>query len=201
MQRCSGRMRRRVRRSFDFFVREVVREMTLKTGQKCTAIRRVLVPAEHAAAATDAIAAALGKVVVGNPANPTVTMGPVVNMAQRKSVEEGIRSLAEHAQIAYRPETFAPVDASAEQGAFVPPTLLKLRSSGDGDIVHMNWKSSARSRRSFPIATSRMLSRWRSAEEDRWLHRCSAAIRRFSPRRPQPGHHTWPIAAGRSLHR
>ena len=122
--------------SFDFFVREVVREMTLKTGQKCTAIRRVLVPAQHAAAATDAIRAALSMVVVGNPANPTVTMGPVVNMAQRKSVEEGIRRLSERAQIAYRPESFAPVDASAEQGAFVPPTLLKLNNSVDGEIVN-----------------------------------------------------------------
>src|SRR5271157_5291378 len=81
--------------SFDFFVREVVREMTTKTGQKCTAIRRVLVPAEHDATATDAIAAALSKVVVGNPANPAVTMGPLVNMAQRQSVEEGIRKLSE----------------------------------------------------------------------------------------------------------
>ncbi len=122
--------------SFDFFVREVVREMTSKTGQKCTAIRRVLVHAEHAAAATDAITAALSKVVVGNPANPTVTMGPVVNMAQRKSVEEGIRRLSEQAQIAYGPESLAPVDASAESGAFVPPTLLKLRNSVDGEIVN-----------------------------------------------------------------
>src|ERR1019366_9148058 len=51
--------------SVDFFVREVVREMTSKTGQKCTAIRRILVPAEHAAAATGAIAAVMSKVVVG----------------------------------------------------------------------------------------------------------------------------------------
>jgi len=122
--------------AFDFFVREVVREMTLKTGQKCTAIRRVLVPAEHAAAATDAIAAALSKVVVGNPANPAVTMGPVVNMAQRKSVEEGIRRLAEHAQMAYWHDSLAPLDASGEHGAFVPPTLLKLRNGAEGDIVH-----------------------------------------------------------------
>src|SRR5271167_4094964 len=121
--------------SFDFFVREVVREMTSKTGQKCTAIRRVLVPAEHAAGATDAIAAALSKVVVGNPANPAVTMGPLVNMAQRRSVEEGIRKLREQAQMAYQTESLAPVDASAEQGAFVPPTLLKLNRSA-GDIVH-----------------------------------------------------------------
>jgi len=122
--------------AFNFFVREVVREMTSKTGQKCTAIRRVLVPAEQAAAAVDAIAAGLSKVVVGNPANPTVTMGPVVNMTQRRSVEEGIRSLSEQTQVGYSPGSFAPVDASAEQGAFVPPTLLKLSDSRDGQIVH-----------------------------------------------------------------
>src|SRR5208282_1740338 len=122
--------------SFDFFVREVVREMTAKTGQKCTAIRRVLVPAEHAAAATDAIAAALGKVVVGNPANHAVTMGPLVNSAQHKSVEAGLRRLSEQAQIAFEPKPFTLLDANVEQGAFVPPTLLKLRSSSEGEIVN-----------------------------------------------------------------
>ncbi|MDR3748552.1 MAG: 3,4-dehydroadipyl-CoA semialdehyde dehydrogenase [Acidobacteriota bacterium] len=122
--------------AFDFFVREVVREMTLKTGQKCTAIRRVLVPSEHAAAATEAIATALSKVVVGNPANPAVTMGPVVNMAQRKSVEDGVRRLMEQTEIAYHPPSFAPVDASAEAGAFVPPTLLKARSGSESELVH-----------------------------------------------------------------
>ncbi len=122
--------------SFDFFVREVVREMTSKSGQKCTAIRRVLVPAEHAAAATDAIAAALSKIVVGDPANASVNMGPVVNMAQRKSVEEGVHKLTAQATIAYSPEPLALVDADAAKGAFVPPTLLKLNSGVDGEIVH-----------------------------------------------------------------
>jgi 3,4-dehydroadipyl-CoA semialdehyde dehydrogenase len=122
--------------SFDFFVREVVREMTSKTGQKCTAIRRVLVPAEHAAAAIEAIREALSKVVVGNPANPTVTMGPLVNLAQRKSVEEGIRMLSAEATVAYRPEPFALVDADAAKGAFVPPTLLKVNSSVEGAMVN-----------------------------------------------------------------
>lgn len=122
--------------AFDFFIREVVREMTTKTGQKCTAIRRVLVPAQHAEATTDAISAALSKVVVGNPANPAVTMGPVVNMAQRKSVEEGIRELGQQARIAYQPQSFAPVDASLEQGAFVAPTLMKVSSSAEGEIVN-----------------------------------------------------------------
>ena len=71
-----------------YFVREVMREMTLKAGQKCTAIRRVLVPAEQAAAVTEALVALLKTVAVGDPANPLVSMGPVVNMTQRKTVEE-----------------------------------------------------------------------------------------------------------------
>jgi 3,4-dehydroadipyl-CoA semialdehyde dehydrogenase len=122
--------------SFDFFVRELVREMTSKTGQKCTAIRRVLVSSEHAAAATDAIAAALANIVVGDPANASVNMGPVVNMAQRKSVEEGVRKLSTQTKIAYSPEPFALVDADATKGAFVPPTLLSLNNGMDGAMVH-----------------------------------------------------------------
>ncbi len=121
---------------FDFFVREVVREMTAKTGQKCTAIRRVLVPAAVADAVTEAIAAALAKVVVGNPADASVTMGPVVNMAQRKSVEEGIRKLSQQAQIAYQPSSFAPVGGSLAQGAFVPTTLLRVSNGKEAAIIH-----------------------------------------------------------------
>ncbi len=121
--------------SFAFFVREVMREMTTKAGQKCTAIRRVLVPAEQAGATIDAIAAALRTIVVGDPANAAVNMGPLVNVAQRKSVEQGIRSLAEQAEMAYFPEHFAPLDAGLDQGAFVAPTLLKARGT-DSDIIN-----------------------------------------------------------------
>jgi len=122
---------------FGFFAREVVREMTSKTGQKCTAIRRVLVPSEQAEAAVNAISAALSAIVVGDPANAIVNMGPVVNMAQRKSVEEGIRKLSTQADVvAYKPETFAPLDADLARGAFVPPTLLIVRGSADSDVVH-----------------------------------------------------------------
>ena len=65
-------------------------------------------------------------VVVGRPRECAVSMGPVVNMAQRKSVEEGIRKLRTQADVAYAPENFAPVDADLARGAFVPPTLLKV---------------------------------------------------------------------------
>jgi 3,4-dehydroadipyl-CoA semialdehyde dehydrogenase len=122
--------------AFGFFAREVVREMTLKAGQKCTAIRRVLVPAEHAAAATEAIAAALRTIVVGDPANPLVNMGPVVNMPQRRTVEDGIRKLETQADVAYSPVNFAPLDASLEKGAFVPPTLLSVRQGADAEVIH-----------------------------------------------------------------
>ena len=121
---------------FGLFAREVVREMTSKAGQKCTAIRRILVPQEKEQAAIDAITAQLKMQVVGDPANAMVSMGPVVNMAQRKSVEEGIARLRTQAELAYAPEKFAPLDADLGPGAFVPPTLLKVRERSDADLVH-----------------------------------------------------------------
>jgi 3,4-dehydroadipyl-CoA semialdehyde dehydrogenase len=122
--------------AFGFFVREVVKEMTSKAGQKCTAIRRIIVPAEREAAVSQAIADELDKVVVGNPANPTVTMGPLANMAQRKSVEDGIRALSAVAQLAYQPKPLSLVDADPEKGAFVGPTLFRTPNGGRADLVH-----------------------------------------------------------------
>lgn len=122
--------------SFDFFVREVVREMTSKAGQKCTAIRRVLVPSEVADAVTEAIVGVLSTIVVGDPAHSTVTMGPVVNMAQRKSIEEGIEALMQKAEVSYWPAESTLAGATAERGAFVPPTLFRSAASSWGDPVH-----------------------------------------------------------------
>jgi len=121
---------------FGFFAREVMREMTAKTGQKCTAIRRILVPTERAPAAVDTIAGLLKTIVVGDPANAMTNMGPVVNMAQRKSVEEGIGKLRTQADVAYTAEDFVPLDADVARGAFVSPTLLKARDSGNADVIH-----------------------------------------------------------------
>jgi 3,4-dehydroadipyl-CoA semialdehyde dehydrogenase len=120
---------------FNFFVREVTREMTSKAGQKCTAIRRILVRADHANHVVDAISASLAKITVGNPSNESVSMGPVVNSAQQKDIEEGIRALSAEAPISYRPANFRPVDGDATAGAFVAPTLMRA-GGGDGDLVH-----------------------------------------------------------------
>src|ERR1044072_3349920 len=77
----------------DLFVREVVREMTVKAGQKCTAIRRALVPAAIAGDVVEALRAALGKVVVGDPRLEKVRMGPVASLAQRREVRDQLAKL------------------------------------------------------------------------------------------------------------
>ena len=122
--------------AFGFFVREVVREMTSKTGQKCTAIRRVLVSDYQEQAAIDAVSAALRTIVVGDPANAAVNMGPVVNMVQRKSIGEGVAQLSAQADVAYQPDNFVPLDGDTERGAFVAPMLLRAREKGRDDVIH-----------------------------------------------------------------
>ena len=117
---------------FQSFVREVVREMTIKAGQKCTAIRRILVPADRAGEVTEAIAAKLSKVVVGDPADERVTMGPLVNQAQRTAVEEGIRALSRETATAFK----ATLPGSLSAGAFVPPTLLRLIDRSECRVVN-----------------------------------------------------------------
>ena len=81
-------MPRRARDAFNLLVREVVREMTVKSGQKCTAIRRILVPAAVYDAAAEAIGAKLAGITVGNPRNESVRMGSLVSRAQ---LERGAR--------------------------------------------------------------------------------------------------------------
>lgn len=122
---------------FDALVTEVVRELTLKAGQKCTAIRRILVPAARAAAVADAIATQLAQIKVGNPANAEVTMGPVVSRAQQATARERIAALrAEADPVCGDEATFKPIDADPAVSAFVPPTLLVCRDCASARAVH-----------------------------------------------------------------
>ncbi len=84
---------------FDAFVREVVREMTAKAGQKCTAIRKAIVPAAHAEAAAQAIKAGLAKIVVGDPRLEQVRMGPLASLGQRREVLGRIAELKREAEL------------------------------------------------------------------------------------------------------
>jgi 3,4-dehydroadipyl-CoA semialdehyde dehydrogenase len=122
---------------FDLLVKEVVREMTLKAGQKCTAIRRVIVPRQHMQAAGEAIAARLASLKVGNPRNPEVKVGPVVNKSQQAACLDGLRQLKQECSVLFGgDEAFQPLDADPQKSAFVQPTLLASKNGLDAKFVH-----------------------------------------------------------------
>jgi len=122
---------------FDAFVREVAREMTVKAGQKCTAIRKAIVPAAQAVAVVEAIKAALAKVVVGDPRLEQVRMGPLANLAQRREVLGRIAELRREAELVTgEPDRVEPAGADRDKGAFVAPTLLYCRDPRSARAVH-----------------------------------------------------------------
>ncbi|EWC59860.1 Aldehyde dehydrogenase, PaaZ [Actinokineospora spheciospongiae] len=111
---------------FDLFVKAVVTEMTVKAGQKCTAIRRVLVPEGVSAAVLDALTARLAKVTVGNPANEDVRMGALASLGQRREVRKAVEALRASSEVVFGdPDRVAVLDADAERGAFLSPILLR----------------------------------------------------------------------------
>src|SRR3989441_204099 len=85
--------------TWDLFVQDVVRDMTQKTGQKCTAIRRVFVGGDQLASAQEALVERLGQVRVGDPARPEVTMGPVSTADQLRAVRAGLAIAPYHGRI------------------------------------------------------------------------------------------------------
>ncbi|MGQ0833755.1 MAG: phenylacetic acid degradation bifunctional protein PaaZ [Gammaproteobacteria bacterium] len=122
---------------FDLFVREVVREMTAKAGQKCTAIRKALVPASTSAEVVAALQAQLTKVIIGDPRLESVRMGPVASLAQRREVLEQVEKLRREAEIVSGdPSEFTLEGANAERGAFIPPLLLFCRDAKSASAVH-----------------------------------------------------------------
>jgi oxepin-CoA hydrolase / 3-oxo-5,6-dehydrosuberyl-CoA semialdehyde dehydrogenase len=121
----------------ELFVREVVREMTVKAGQKCTAIRKALVPAARAADVLDALRAALSTVVVGDPRLEKVRMGPVASLSQRREVLGQLARLAREAELVCGGEGKArPLGADADRGAFIAPTLLYCRDALNARAIH-----------------------------------------------------------------
>jgi 3,4-dehydroadipyl-CoA semialdehyde dehydrogenase len=122
---------------FDLLVKEVVREMTLKAGQKCTTIRRILVPRQQLKAFGDAVAARLSSMKVGNPRNPEAKVGPVVNKAQQSSCMEGLAKLKEECDVLFGDDKdFQPLDANPQKSAFVQPALLSCKNGRDAKYVH-----------------------------------------------------------------
>ncbi len=110
---------------FALFIKEIRREMTVKAGQKCTAIRRIIVPRHMVEAVRDALAAQLDKTTIGHPADERVRMGALASRRQLQRVRESVRRLAEKNEIVYgHPEHVETVGADPSKGAFLSPILL-----------------------------------------------------------------------------
>jgi len=122
---------------FELFVKEVVREMTSKAGQKCTAIRRVIVPAELMDAVVDAVSHRLGKITAGDPSLEEVRLGALVSTAQAEDVHARVLELCEEASVVVGGEReMALAGLEANAGCFYPPTLLRCDSPLSATRVH-----------------------------------------------------------------
>ncbi|OZM70964.1 phenylacetic acid degradation bifunctional protein PaaZ [Amycolatopsis antarctica] len=116
---------------FDLFVKQLTTEMTVKAGQKCTAIRRAFVPVGLLDAVAEAASARLAKVTVGNPASGGVRMGALASLEQREEVRRSLKALLDASSVVFGDaEKVDVVDADAERGAFISPVLLR---AGDSD--------------------------------------------------------------------
>ena len=109
---------------FDLFVKEVHREMTVKTGQKCTAIRRILVPENLVEDVQKALSARLDKTTIGDPTAEGVRMGTLASKLQVDRCMEQIAKLAQDNEVIYAKDNFDVVGADREKGAFIAPTLF-----------------------------------------------------------------------------
>ena len=122
---------------FDLFVKEVAREMTVKAGQKCTAIRRAIVPRKHLDAVVEKLRARLAKIVVGDPSIESVRMGALASHAQLADVTERVATLMQGAEAVFGArDGFKPVGEGVAEGAFFAPTLLLSRSPLTHDAAH-----------------------------------------------------------------
>jgi len=121
---------------FDLFVKEVAREMTVKAGQKCTAIRRAIVPRRHLDALAAKLRDRLAKVSIGDPAVEGVKMGALASKAQQRDVAERVALLAKGNEIVFGSDALKLVGDGVADGAFFSPTLLLCRDGARNDAVH-----------------------------------------------------------------
>jgi len=122
---------------FDLFVKEAVREITTKAGQKCTAVRRIFVPEEFVEDAQKAIAARLSTVVIGDPSAEGVRMGALASKGQVAAVRESVENLAKTQNIVFGDlDNFNIVGADKEKGSFFSPILFRNDDPYKNTDVH-----------------------------------------------------------------
>ncbi len=110
---------------WDIFIKEVKKEMTVKAGQKCTAVRRIFVPENKVEDVSKALTRELAKLAIGNPANERVRMGSLAGQEQKQDVRNQVQKLLASSQIIYGSlDSVELIDADPQKGAFLSPILL-----------------------------------------------------------------------------
>ena len=122
---------------FDIFIKEVRKEMTVKAGQKCTAIRRILVPEKLVDDVQSALSSALSKVTIGDPRLKEVRMGSLISMEQRMELQEQISKINKTAAIVFGKQYEVEcIGADQGVGAFMSPILMRENNPYTNTAVH-----------------------------------------------------------------
>ena len=122
---------------FDLFLREISKEMTIKAGQKCTAIRRVIVPREKVKAVIDGLSTKLDKIAMGDASHEGVRMGALISRDQVRDVAEQVARLTRECEIVHGgSDDFEVIGADKNKGAFYPKTVLYCDRPFEKTLVH-----------------------------------------------------------------
>jgi len=122
---------------WDIFIKEIRKEMTVKAGQKCTAIRRIFVPENKMEDVWKAIASSLSQTLIGNPLNEKVRMGSLAGETQREEVKAQVQKLLASSQLIYGSlDSVNVLDADATKGAFISPLLLLNERPFENTAAH-----------------------------------------------------------------
>lgn len=122
---------------FDLFLKEVRKEITVKCGQKCTAVRRILVPEKYVEDVQLGLSKLLDQTTIGNPTSEGVRMGSLVSLPQREAVRNSIQQLSREASIIYgNPHDVEVIGADAKKGAFIRPVVLLDQNPMEHELTH-----------------------------------------------------------------
>lgn len=122
---------------WDIFIKELRKEMTVKAGQKCTAIRRIFVPEDKLEPVWKALGKSLAQTIIGNPENEKVRMGALAGLSQREEVKAQAQKLLASSQIIYGSlDKVELVDADVQKGAFIGPVLFMNEHPFDAEEPH-----------------------------------------------------------------
>ena len=122
---------------FDLFIKETVKEITIKAGQKCTAIRRIIVPEKYIDEVQKEIINKLDRIIIGNPIEDDVRMGALATKIQVERVRKSVEQLSQSQKIVFGDiDNFKVKGASKEKGAFFPPILFRNDNPFKSTDVH-----------------------------------------------------------------